>query len=56
MEYEFTLCDRFEGTVHGKVFASSEEEALEEASIAGAELGCQNIDEIFVEERPTNPE
>lgn len=50
-KYSYTITDRCEGTINGTVHADSEDEALEEASIAAAENGCRFVEEIIVEER-----
>lgn len=45
--------DAREGTVRRDVLADTEDEALEEASIAAAENGCYHVAEIIVYEEPS---
>ncbi len=48
MVFPVTIHDLAEGRLHIEVSAENEDAALEEASIAASELGCQNITDIVV--------
>lgn len=42
------IYDLAEGLIKYKVAAHTEDEAIEEASIYAAEIGCQHVDEVIV--------
>ena len=46
--YLVEIYDLAEGLIKYKVTAETEEQAIEEASIYAAEMGCQHVDEIIV--------
>ena len=48
MNYECTVYDRCEGTLHLTVQAKDEHDAYDEAEIAAAENGCRNVTEVVV--------
>ena len=46
--YLVEMYDLAEGLIKYKISAETEEQAIEEASIYAAELGCQHVDEVIV--------
>lgn len=46
--YLVEIYDLAEGLIKHKVTAHNEEEAIEEANIYAAEIGCQHVDEVIV--------
>lgn len=46
--FHVEIYDLAEGLIKHKISAETEEQAIEEASIYAAEMGCQHVEEVIV--------